>query len=57
MFVVDGIQQEKDYTIFCQNRLPKEPCFHAIGFAVRNSLLSMLVLSTVDSKSIIFHRF
>ncbi|XP_067909771.1 uncharacterized protein, partial [Heterodontus francisci] len=37
-----GSLAEQDYTFFWQGRDPEEPRQHGVGFAIRNSLLSMI---------------
>ena len=37
-----GTLQERDYTFFWQGKSSNEPREHGVGFAVKNSLLSMV---------------
>ena len=45
-----GTLKERDYTFFWQGKSSDEPREHGIGFAVKNSLLSMVELGSSGSK-------
>ena len=38
--------REQDYTFFWQGKEPEEPMLHGVGFAVSNSLMSYVELSS-----------
>ena len=45
-----GTLKERDYTFFWQGKSSDEPREHGVGFAVKNSLLSMVELGSSGSK-------
>lgn len=49
----DGMLRENDYTFFWQGRSIEEPRLHGVGFAVKNSLLPMIVPPTGGSERIL----